>query len=86
MKSKRHINLAAKLAGDDADRKTIKSRLLNLKAYTTAGHDLLFRSMLGAKSDQGLDSNRIQNLLQASNRNRLIVALLIPTDHLLAHT
>ena len=40
---------------------------------------------LRAEGDHCLDSNRIQNLLEPRNRDRLIVALLIPADHLLAH-
>ncbi len=38
-----------------------------------------------AEGNHCLDPNRIQDFLESNNRDRLIVALLIPTDHLLAH-
>jgi hypothetical protein len=40
---------------------------------------------LRAQRNRCLDPNRIQNFLEPRNRDCLIVALLIPTNHLLAH-
>ena len=39
---------------------------------------------LSAQSHKGFDPNRIQNLLEPGDRYRLIIALFIAADHLLA--
>jgi len=43
------------------------------------------RLPLRAEGNHCLDPNRIQDFLESNNRDRLIVALLIPTDYLLGH-
>jgi hypothetical protein len=41
------------------------------------------RFVLGAQCHQRLDSNRVQNLLEAGNTYRLVIVLFVSADHLL---